>query len=325
MTTNPPNDALPFFSPFTQELHGKCIGISQDKINEFLTEYSILHRRLQRSLQRFLRTLEQHEIDRQQEGWSNSTKKGTTAPIDGFLDTIYDAAELYEFYEKRVVPLLNPSGKARKLYMTAIKGLQKEAKIICNKCKHNRAFLQYVEILYADGQYVTGFALYQMHGHLTKLNTDLHNLRQAFSFNWAIRRLIGNLMLAEQEAAKLVLTLEEKPSEEISSLSFTLPFFKELETITARPEVAMPLEIRAPNLHKTYYNEIIIERAPKITSRFGKGKMIVYVDIIAQSAEFEIPYMKNENNVKVDNKNALGEPTALYRRAVVRSNDVEDK
>src|SRR5262249_45070755 len=149
-------------------------------------------------------------------------------------------AELYEFYESDVIKLLNPSGKARKLYRANIGELKRESALICNRCKHNYAFLQSVEVLYDSGHYVTGFAVYQMQGQLARVSTEVHSLRQAFSFNWGARRLIGNLMLADQEASNLVKTLEEKSGEKLASLSFTLPLFKELEAIMARPEIAMP-------------------------------------------------------------------------------------
>lgn len=191
MTTAPSEqEAHPILhSGFAEALHGKAIGVTQADVNELLTGYSVLYRRFSRALKRFLQTLEEYEKKRYEEGWENSTNGSTTDPLDDFLDCIYAAAELFEFYESDVIKSFDPPTEARQPYRSVLARLKREAVLICNRCKHNHAFLQSIEVRYDSGLAVSGFAVYQMDGNRAKVNVEVHRNREAFSFNWAVRRL----------------------------------------------------------------------------------------------------------------------------------------
>jgi hypothetical protein len=260
-------------------------------------------------------------MHRQQEGFGNNTTKDTTTPIDDYLEAVYIAAELYEFYESDVVKLLNPSSKARKTYRTEIGHLKRESTLICNGCKHNHAFLQFIEVLYENEQYVSGFTVYQMDGDRAKINTDVHKISRAFSFNWAVRRLIGNLILAEEQAVQIVQSLEEKHCTKIFTLNFDLPILGELKTIAARPKIRMPMEICTPSIGLALGMVHIDKTAQQLP--FGKGDMRVYLDLIGRKSELEFPYQDGTANIAFESEdNTYYEPYATRYR-VVLSNKVE--
>lgn len=325
MTSQLPQKAQPIFiSAFAEALHGKIVGIPQSDVNQILTGYSVLYRRLQRALSRFLVTLDEYESHRVSEGWNKSSSKGATGLLDDFLDCVYVTAELYELYESDIVKLLDPPAQLRSSYRKALAPLKREAVLLCNRCKHNHGFLQAVEVLYDNGLRATGFALYQMSGQSAEVNVDVHKAREAFSFNWATRRLLSSLLIADLEAAALVNELPARQGEPLLSLSFTLPLVNEVHAIIARPEVAMPFEARAPRLLPSEDYQFDLDREAGPVVRYGPGKLIVYLDVISQSLSLTVPYGEGKVAVSMGHKGAPGHPIPGYTRVVLADMPVED-
>lgn len=288
-------------STFARSLDGKVIGTSQAQMNELLTGHAILYRRLQRSLSRFIRTLEKYEADRTQEGWQHSHVKGGMNVIDDYLESVYNAAELYEFYEKKIIRFLNPPKETQHQYRADISRIKREVSIICNHCKHNLAFLQIAEIIYEDDIHAVGFILYKMQGNRARISTEVHQNREAFSFNWAARRLVGSLIAAETLASKLVHSVpNDRGGERLSSRYFALPLRSEVKRIINRNQAGMPLETQSPIIIESENNDIIVYAESRDIRQTGKAKFRVYLDIIAQSIEVEIPYISNVIHVNVE-------------------------
>jgi hypothetical protein len=136
-----------------------------------LIAYAVLHRRTARAIRLAIDAVEAEEKRRREEGVTESTSGNPEFALDAFQDAIYRAAELFEFYSKHI-PEYIPSIRRHKIkrgvrstsYVSDIDRLAKPWKILCNKCKHNHAFLVPVEGIYDDEAWVSGFSLYMKKG-----------------------------------------------------------------------------------------------------------------------------------------------------------------
>ena len=100
-------DQAVFISAFAESLHGRKFGQNKNNADALLIGYSVLHRRLGRCLSRALKSLSDYNERRKQEGWEASSKGSASDHLDDYLDCVYAAAELYEFYMSDVIAFLN--------------------------------------------------------------------------------------------------------------------------------------------------------------------------------------------------------------------------
>jgi len=301
---NSENSEIPTLKPggptvfwqFCEAINDRQIGIRQTTLNEFLVGMNILYRRLQRAIERFLNTLEEYEERRIEQGWNDTASAGLTNPLDDYLEVIYIAAELFDFYEKGAIKVAKSYKKRENDFVSLIKKLKREFSALCNKCKHNYSYLQLVEAVYENGTFATGFILYKMAGDRSAVERDIHPNREAFSFNWSLRRLIGNLMLADHEAANLVNSVDRNSGDRLNARFFTNPLLPQIERTIQRPRFAMPNETLYPEpVIELPYIEAVTRPPPDVGQ--GLGKLWFYADILCDATTLELPHSEVDQDV----------------------------
>ncbi|MDQ0840216.1 hypothetical protein [Sphingomonas faeni] len=325
MEDTPPKIVNLFLSAFAESVHGRCIGVPQGKASEILVGYTVLFRRFQRALKRALASIEAYEIRRLAEGWANESKGNATDHLYDLLEAIYVAAELFEFYESDIVRFIDPAPKAKADYKGAIKSLKRLPVIICNRCKHNHAYLQSIEIVYDNANITTGFALYRMKDETASIDLEVHREREAFSFNWICRKLLGGLLMADAEVGKLISSMPEMGAIKLRSINYTLPIYEEFKAISERGTSGMPKEKRLPRLSLDQTGHMNVDNSACDISRSGTGKMAAVIDLISSSLAIELPYVQGSLTVSLTADDENSPPLAAFMRVVVGGVTVEDE
>lgn len=304
-------------SHLTRSLHGKRVRVNQNKLNEFLTGYTVLHRRLHRSLGRSLRSITDYEARRANEGWSDSSAGSVDEPLDDFLEASYAAAELFELYETDIPKLFKTNAKAQSTYRGSIRKLKRETCLICNRCKHNHAFMQAIEAK-ADGtDWIAGFIVLRMNGDKAEISQEIHERTEAFSYNWALRRLLGNVLVADTAASNLIRHLPDEGSP-ASSISFTLPYSDTLLQIAARPHDAMPKERLFPDVQVDDASKVFdIVYNEGCRSDTDARVVRAFLDLVSHRLDVELPYLEGTATLSTTNQSSPGQPIPAYLRAVI--------
>lgn len=297
-------------------LHDTRVGIAQAAANEFLVGLSVLYRRLDRALSRCLNTLTEYEARRDKEGWDKPASGELTAPLDDFLETVYIAAEIYDFYKKRFPRLFGSNKQAVQKFASVIGNCRQEADIICNKCKHEFGYLQLVDVSYERGTRAAGFLLYRMMFNDAEFEKPLHKRNEAFSFNWALRRLIGNLAIADHAAAELARSARCEAGDVLYSRNFVLPLYEVVRRIVQRPVVGMPDEAKRP---RPYFDPPYIraQEDSEVTIPQGRGLLHVYADILCDASTFELPYIGERFQISSNIRYVKLPPVSMRIRAPV--------
>lgn len=281
-----------------------------------LTGYAVLHRRLQRALKRFLDTLDAYEAERSANGWN---KAGNVhPPADDFLEVVYIAAELWEFYEADVPRLLGLTAKQGEAYRLAVRKLKREATLICNRCKHNYAYLQAVEMRTLSDAPTVGFFVAQRKEGVVKVIPEIHPERCAFSYNWAIRRLLFSLFIGDENAASVVkLARDRTDLEPLQSLAYSLPHHAELTRVLGRPDTAFPKEPTHP-AGKTSDSgqELDLTDEPMGRPMRGRASMTIWVDVLGHSVTHEVPYLNSTMTANIVNPEGPDAPLPGFFRTV---------
>lgn len=278
-------------SEIAYSLNGKLIHATENNLYEFMTAYRQLYGKLHKSLRRFLKSWNDYEERRKSEGWKNGSQTDVTIHLDDLLDVVYVIAELSEFYTKGTGKLFAlDTRKYRKLKDIVEKPL-KNADIICNDSKHSSTFLQPIEVIYLNGNIVTGFCVYQIfEGKCTILDT-INPRKNAFSFNLFLKNTLAQLMLVEYDVAEYIENMPIAMGGHLVNLdSFNLPHFKELKEISNLPLYGMPNENVEKNIVLKDGN---IELQNYKSKRFpmGEGLMRCYFDFFGHDIKIEIPYV----------------------------------
>lgn len=302
-------------SQVTKQLRGKCIDLRISNLDSALTAYSLLYRRLNRLSQRFISTLEDYENIRDKEGWENGTNQRDDNLKDDFLQVVYTAAEIFEFYESHIPALFAISKDISSIYMAEIKSFRREVAIICNRSKHNHAFLQTVEVVYENKICVVGFCLYEIDDGSLKPNANLHRKREAFSYNFAIKRLFSNLLLADFACGNLISRIPDGDFPSINVDWFHLPVINELKRVVDRDANPMPRENTTPSvtLDETFFFTV---HDIETTIQSEMYIMRVYIDIIAKDVSVEIPYFLGTGRARVSTED-LPHPLGIELRQVI--------
>jgi hypothetical protein len=309
-----------FQSAFAEALHGRKLGVRQESVHSALIGYSVLYRRLQRSLKRSIMSVQEYENRRSVEGWRSANSGSASDHLYDFLEAVYVSAELFEFYESDVVKLLGLSSKLSNKYKNEIKKLKRFSTVLCNKFKHNHAFFQGVEVVYDNGNHVSGFALYMMNGQTALPSKEFHTDSTAVSLNWGLRRIVVDLLRADNESAILISGLPDKGSETLTSVSYTLPILYEAKQISTLPTVGMPMEDRSVTLKFDRREEVtVLIGEPAIYQ--GSGKMTAYIDLISPSLSFALPYVTGNSSIGLTAENDPNRPLPPFLRAIY--NDIQ--
>ncbi|TRW16693.1 hypothetical protein [Glacieibacterium frigidum] len=317
-------DKAVFLSPLAEALHGKRLGATQSRVSDLLVGYSILSRRLQRALKRCLASLEVYQSSRQNEGWDKSSKGNTNDHLDDFLDVVYAASELFELYETEIIKLLNPSSKIQNEYRTIVRKLKRFSTILCNKCKHNYAFLQSIEITYESGEIACGYVVYHMRDNVAVIVSDISPPMQAFSLVWSLNRVVTDILQTDMAVADLINSMTAKGNEELVSLTYTLPYLLELQAIERLPAIGVPKESSVARITIDPREFVNIEGPSPKTRFFGRGKMRVFVDLIAPATAVRLPYVEGEMKVTYKRENDPHQPVPAFFRVVLADVEVTD-
>jgi hypothetical protein len=290
-------------SAFAGSLEGRKLGREKGEADELLTGYIILHRRFHRTLRRFMKSLD--DIDpKMRDSRDQSNGLMFTAVLDDYLSTLYAATELFEFYEQDVPGFLTISGKEHNVYRNKIGVMKREASAICNKCKHNHAYLQQVRIDYNNSEYADGFCTVQRIDGIVRINRNIHKQKEAFSFNWSLRRVFGNIMLADVAAAALVAKRPDLTgASPIVSVGYVFPYEAEIQAILRRPMVGMPLEPTSPSLMAG--QNLMVDGNSMIQPSRGSGTMKVTYDLLGSDIEFEVPYADGTTTASLRSEEGL--------------------
>lgn len=279
----------PFVSPLAQVFHGRTLDIAQGRVNEFLIAYTVLYRRFQRVIRRFLTEYQNFTRGRDKEGWENDSRGNPNPLLDAYQDAVYVAFEIFDHYMKKLTPLVRVPHHDRRKFDKRVRELKREASIICNESKHNGAFLQLVEVNYDSGEHVLGFSFYRLKDHRLFICRDVYPNRGGCSFNWAIRRLVGALLEADVRAAELVPKARLAGSQVLTTSGFTLPLLPDLREIIELPSIAFPGESTAPIMR--IENDRVFEvdwDAEKVS--FGIGKATAFLDLLSHVQTVDLPY-----------------------------------
>lgn len=322
---NKNTDQAIFISAFAEALHDRKLGRDQNEVGVLLTGYSILHRRLGRCLDRAMKSLASYEERREGEGWKSGSKGSASDHLDDYLDCVYAAAELYEFYSQDVIKFLNVQKPNSDQYKSRIKKLRREITSICNQCKHEHGFLQAIDALYNNGKSVAGYCIYKRIAEHIRVNRDVHSQKEAFSLNWSLRRLLGNLMEADLAAAELVSNVPDVPSSnKIRSIAYTLPYVHALKLFSERSVTAMPHEETKPSI-KLKGDELQLDLNPSPPNKNGEGEMVGFFDILGGGISFELPYVDGEITAAVNDHSGKARPFPGFMRAVIGGIKIKDE
>ncbi len=243
-----------FVSPFLEALDNRKIGIRVRRNHApMITAYGLLHRRMNRAITLALDTVEKYEDARKLEGFGGDLSGQPSFASDAFVDAVYKAAELFEFYDSDIVDYLEPSltyhQKSR--YKKALKEITGHWDRLCNGCKHNHSFIVPIEGKYADGAWVSGYSSYRHEGQEMRIDKGIHRFSDVLSYNWSFRRLMGSILEADIAATMLVKSIPDDPfADAIDSNLIPLPYSHILPRISGRALDAFPGEhkLRVPQL-----------------------------------------------------------------------------
>lgn len=277
-----------FLSPLAEAFQGKSPGITQGTANEFFVAYTVLYRRFQRVLRRFLTEYAAFTGRREAEHWGES-RADLNALMDAYQDGAYVAFEIFELYSKKLTPLMRLPQPARVSFDKSIRELRREVSILCNRSKHNGAFLQFAEVHYSGGERAAGFAFYQLREDHYVICRDVHPKGGAYSFNWSIRRIVGALLQADYTAAELVGKARASSSQPLHTSSFTLPILLELAEVASLPAVPFPQERTAPMISVKPPTFFEVDWAAE-KRQFGKGELKAFLDTFSHAQTVELPY-----------------------------------
>lgn len=285
------------FSLLMESLHGRQLRLyDRPEFGHPLTAFALLHQRLERAISTSLRLLTEEEEHRKLEGIENPTKGNPFFVLDSFQDVIYRAAELFDFYEKDILRYLGIHDSAeylneKKKYLKDVGIIKRQWSFLCNRCKHNHAFLVPVEGIYNSGDWVSGFSLYRREADKISIEKDLHPVAQVYSYNWAFRKLFACIFKIDEISAQLVNSMrEDKANLPLNTFGVGLPYLNVLKSITQRPKTAMPKEY-STNLHDinflNYEIRILDQQRP-----IGQGdfQLMMIIPIIGNFLKIQLPY-----------------------------------
>jgi hypothetical protein len=246
----PSQDSVPVLvSPLLEAIDGKRIFLRHHKDHgDPLISYGLLHRRAARALLRALQATAKYEAERKAENYQVKPQGSPNDAMDAFMEAVYRVAELFEFYDTDLlgyVESLNHNHGRKRVYKEAIKAIAKPWEILCNRCKHNHAYLVPVEGSYEDGSWVFGFSLYEWKDGWLQVDRTLHRRgSEAFSYNGAFRRLFASILRADLTAAQAVKeTPDDLQAPEVHSHFFNMPYAEVIRAFTERAPYGMPKEI----------------------------------------------------------------------------------
>lgn len=312
-------------SPLMEVLHGRSIQLhDRPGFGHPLTAYALLHQRLARGIDAAIRAVTLEEERRKKEGYDQSTIGSPILALDVVQDVIFRAAELFEFYESDILHYLgvHKIGKhkeIRQAYMSVIRQVKRTWSLICNRCKHNHAFLIPVEGYYESGDWVSGFSLFQRSGNDIRVEQDIHGAAEAFSYNWSLRSLLSDVIRADLASADLVSKLEDDAvSPKLNTLGLILPYANGFESVSRRSTVAMPREGRdITSGIKIFNDEITIGNVEKMSPGSGLFRMTVIINLLGSDLSVRLPYQGSAVRV-THNVPENGEPLGGLFRLVVR-------
>lgn len=294
-------------SPLMNALHGRKLILKDiPDCGHSLTAYTLLHQRLARGISAAIDKIDAEEERRKKEGYDPSFA------ADAFKDAVYRAAELFEFYEQDLLRYLGlEKSQETAEYCTTIKTVKRTWLCLCNKCKHNHAFLVPIEGLYDSGDWVTGFSLYRRQGDKLAAEKDLYCATEIFSYNWILRALFADVIKADMAAAKLVSSLKnDESASPLSTFGIPFPYPIILSKVAQRSKISMPRE----NLAKLYeinftHDEILISETQPVVGK-GKFRMLITIDVAPGDLKVSFPYQLGECRIQHEPKIPTG---VLYR------------
>lgn len=280
-------------------LRGRRIKISRPGgKGDFLQSYALLHRRVWRAMKLATDAIESQNLFRKSEGYGRTTKYDLFSTLEMFLNMINRVSELFEFYLKETKNYLSeiktwgPSGGANK-FSQDLKSVTDLWVQLANRCKHDHHFLVPVEGFYQSGEWVSGFALYQMLDDRMMLSRSFHKHGEVFSYNSALREILRDVMAADNNLALFMHTIpEDETAEPIDSSHLMLPYIDLIRRHRALPLVRMPGEYRVN------FNVALGKRKnnpyPEPFCEIGSPPftMKVLVEMFYTSASFELPYQR---------------------------------
>jgi len=306
----PPKPVLA--SSFMMALHGRKILLhDRPEFGHTITAYILLHQRLERALSTALKQLDVEEERRKSEEYKNP-KGNPLWALDAFQDAVYHATELFDFYDKDILCYLrlekSTSLRAVQDYKSSIAKLKRTWAFICNKCKHNHAFLVPIEGSYNSGEWVAGFSLFRRFGEVVSVEKDLHRSAEVFSYNWAFRSLLADMVKSDEAAAKLINSLQDDDkAPQLKTFINPLPYLHILNKITQRPKTLMPRE-DSMNLSDIKFigeEEILItdtkEQNPQVDF-----KMRIIINLISDNLKVELPYELGHYKLNITGQKLVG-------------------
>lgn len=289
-----------FVSPFLEALDNRKLNIRLRRNHApMITAYGLLHRRMNRAITLALDAVEKYEDARKAEGFRDNISIQPSIATESFVDAVYRAAELFEFYDSDIVDYLEPSltNHLKSQYKKAVKDITGHWDRLCNGCKHNHSFLVPVEGKYTDGAWVSGYSSYRHDGEEMRIDRGIHNFSDALSYNWSFRRLIGAILEADIAATTLVNSLPDDPSANaIDSNLLPLPYSHSLPRISARRLDAFPgehmLKIPQLSLFAQGGRELPLASASPI-ARPTECNLLCVFEITTGSMAVQLPYSEN--------------------------------
>ncbi len=287
-------------SPLMDALDGRRLELAEHPSKgHFFTAYAMLHRRMERSLTRALEAIEKEEIRRRAEGLENNTKGNPIFALDAFQGAVYRACELFEFYEKDLfvyIPNLNSvrDVNSGKTFLKFIKDIKRRWGVLCNNYKHNHAFLVPVEGSYESGSWVTGYCLYSRVGDQLSVNKEAHLDCDAYSYNWSLRTILADIMLADKHAALAAKAATEDASlnKKMDCLGISLPYLNIIQKISDRSEEGLPKELLVERNFIKIFKEYGVEIQTRVPTVPTCKKFVMHIifDILGPKLKIGFPY-----------------------------------
>ena len=296
-----------FHSPLAEALDGRCLGLDRVSISQMLHEYTLVYRRFSKSLARGVASFQTYVDKRDNDNWGDSPAS-PTEHIDDLLECIYHAAEVFEIYYQRIDRTLKLDNKLKRRFREKIRDYQDFWVKICNRSKHNSAYLQSIEAHYLNGEGVAGFFMYIIKGGDVLIDEVVHERYPSYSIGWAYKQLIAELLNCDFAAAKVVREMPDQGGDALATGTFTLPFIETALKIIKLPTGRMPAEGPIYDLTILGESGINVQSIRPAYNSSPQVRVQISVDLISYVIRFQKPYHSEFFNLSMTHHDGANKP-----------------
>ncbi|MGR9131740.1 hypothetical protein [Rhizobium leguminosarum] len=313
-TASPKKTKLTVISILMEALDGRRLPISDHRDHaELAVGYANLHRRLARAMLRAFAAMETYDERRETAGGGGSLNE----TLDLALDAIYRLEEINEFYEKDIAAYFPAVQQLPQFgdYLKALSTFNRQWGVLCNKPKHNHAYLVAVEGVYECGSWTAGYMMCTRDGDRIVVDKRLHKRLEMFSFGATLRQILDTVIAMDVLAANLVGMLTDEPdAEPLQTYIIPLPYEQVMQKL-------FDPEHRFAGMPGEFCPAAVVDGEPVAAIEPGTGKLSaqIYYDFYGDNLKVRLPYGKGEfASAMMLREGMVRKPLTEYLRLVVR-------